>query len=394
MKKWLIVLAISNVVTLIALSITITVLVMRDYLNTYEDAEKKLSQSDQEKANELTNNFESAKKSENVSRTDDEKVVENNPTTKKEAKQLTLDEYNKIPFELRWCIKLAFLNRTKPSLSYFTIENMLRDSIDAYIGTIVEDHEVIAIEEDRILFKSPSGIVLEIKESYSPAWSKEDLPADKITDYREFQDPDTGEIKPGLQKTDTEEEDSFETIVDDNGNVIKVRKGANKDEVLEAMKKKESEKATKVENTEKKEVFISSQHHSLDPKEVYDIKENFGKFLNQAVLENYWDKDKGMFIGISIVNLDDDSMYAKLGFEKGDVVTHVNGKEIASTFELDIVLKTEDFTKGLQIQILRDGKALKLIYDFSYDKVLEYEQKLREAYAKSGIDPEKSEDDK
>ncbi|MCK5346791.1 MAG: hypothetical protein KAR20_25460, partial [Candidatus Heimdallarchaeota archaeon] len=89
----------------------------------------------------------------------------------------------------------------------------------------------------------------------------------------------------------------------------------------------------------------------------------------------------------------DDSMYKKLGFKKNDIVTHINDNRTFTTFDLDNIFKTVDFTKGAEIQILRDEKPFKLIYDFSMKDLLDLEQKMADTFKDKSEDTKDSDEE-
>ncbi len=390
MKKWVILLAITNAVTLMALSISLTVIVMRDYLKGYEKAEKSDSQKMADEGNKLTNNYESAKHQEKTEKNDDAKSANNSQNQEKPKKEMkkvikyTAEDYENTDFQDRWIITIISYDMSSPDNSYAGLKSILNEEKYVTVGSVVETNKVVRITQEYVMFENPNGIYYEISE-----WAESDTSAGKSVDYRKYQDPDSGNITPkstdlskNIKKTT-----KSESFVTEDGNVIIVPEGVDKETLMKQLKSKQKAKAAEeakaLEN-------ITSEHHSLTPQTAYKIKQNLVEYVNEAVLENYYDVNKKKHDGIQIVNFDDDSMYKKFGFKKNDIVTHINDNRTYTTFDLDNIFKTVDFTKGAEIQILRNEKPLKLIFDFSMKDLLDLEQKMADTFKDKSEDSKES----
>ena len=402
MKKWIIILAITNAVTMIALSISITVIVMKDYLKGYDkaqDAENSKMSDEGELLKKLY--LESLEKHKAVEdETTNSNITKNNNENsdkapriidKKPKKIITKEMYENTDFQDRWRIVLIYFITNNPTNSTATLENMMKDALDVRIGTMLEKYKVIRITQDAVLFEDSYGIQIELSINQSPEWANQDIPAEKLNDIRKYQDPDSGNITP--KSTDLSKNNKkttkTESIIDEDGNVIVVPEGVDKETLLKQLKSKRNAKDAE---EAKALATIPSEHHSLTPQTAYKIQENFIQYINEAVLENYYDVNKKKHDGILIVNFDDDSMYKKLGFKVNDIVTHINDIRTYTTFDLDNIFKTVDSSKGAEIQIMREGKPLKLIYDFSLKDLLDLEQKMLDAFKGKTEDSKESED--
>ncbi|MCD4658228.1 MAG: PDZ domain-containing protein [Planctomycetes bacterium] len=402
MKKWIIILAITNAVTLIALSISLTVIVMKDYLKGYDNAEKSDSQKMADEGNELKNNYESTKNQEkhndsktnnsNITNNDKDNTDKTSESVDEEPKKfITKEMYENTDFQDRWRVENIYIVSNNPENSLATLVNMLKNSHIVEVGTNLEKNKVLRITLDSVLFEDSYGNQFELCVNESPEWANQDNTVENDNKTQNYQDPDTGNITPNATElTDkTKKTRKTETIIGEDGNVIVVPEGVDKETLLKQLKSKRNAKAAE---KAKAVASIPSELHSLTPQIAYKIKQNYVEYINAAVLENYYDAEKKQFAGILIVKFIEDSMYKKLGFKHNDIVTHINDNKVETTFDLDNVIKTVDFTKGAQIQILRDDKPMKLIYDFSMEDLLDLEQKMLEAMNENMPNDDKSTD--
>jgi type II secretory pathway component PulC len=107
--------------------------------------------------------------------------------------------------------------------------------------------------------------------------------------------------------------------------------------------------------------LITENHWKISKEERDQVLKKPEDYLKQVGLVAYY--EKGNFAGVKLKEVPSGSLPEKRGFQKNDVVTHINGMRISSMQHLETLAKSEQNKRQFTLNLLRLGKTINLRFD-------------------------------